>query len=76
MNTIQALIDRVGLVYKSLRQDLEHSANYGIIESKKMAIERVRNELETALESDMNNPYGNGPTWAAARLTLFNSLYR
>lgn len=76
MNTIQAQIDRVGLVYKNLRQDPEHSANYGVIESKKMAIDTVRNQLQVALESDMNNPYADGPLWATARLTLFNSLYR
>jgi hypothetical protein len=36
----------------------------------------MKDETSELLVYDMNSPYGNGPTWAAARLTLFNSIYR
>jgi len=76
MNTMEELMARVDQVYRSIRESDANCNNYGVIESKVMAVDRVRSELQNALEHDMNDPYGNGPVWATARLALFNSIYR
>ena len=68
------LQNRVKALYDKLKPDLRE--NYGLNEIHHIAIQRVREELECHLEEDLNNPYGNGPQWSSAVLTLFNSIYR
>jgi hypothetical protein len=69
-------MDHVMQTYRKLRADPEHAANYGLNESKQMAISRVRALLQSQLDEDITNPYGNGPVWSTARLALFDSIYR
>jgi hypothetical protein len=70
------LKSRVEAMYRTLRPDLRE--NYGLNEIKRMAIQRVREELETGVEGIIARWPETGGAYlplATARLALFNSMY-
>jgi len=77
MTTRDDLTTRVMAMYDQLKPDLR--GHYGLNEIKDMAIQRVRAELETEVEGLIARWPETGGAYlplAAARLALFNSMYR
>jgi hypothetical protein len=69
----------IGQKWSLLRAEKEHSDNYGLNESKTMAIQQVRNDLESELEWVLDPAFDGSPeriTVAMGMLVLFNSVYR